>query len=139
MSNRRRRGFTFVEILVAMLVLGMLSAIAVPRFRLYKEKAYVAAMKTDVGNIRIAQEEYYSLHQQYSTDTSAIGFRGTSNVRIALTSVDLMAGYTAVATHLNLLGQECVTKVGREAATVPSGEIICGPGTSGSGSGTLVP
>lgn len=137
MSNRR--GFTFIEILVAMLLLGMLSAIAVPRFRMYKEKAYVAAMRSDLGNVRIAEEEHFALHQRYATDTAALGFGGTSNVRLALTSADLMGGYTAVATHLLLAGQECTTKVGKEAASAPSGEIICGPAGSGSGSGAQVP
>jgi prepilin-type N-terminal cleavage/methylation domain-containing protein len=138
MPHSNRRGFTFIEILVAMLVLGLLSAIAVPRFRMYKEKAYVAAMKSDLGNIRISEEEHFALHQQYATDTAALGFRATSNVRVALTSADLMGGYTAVATHLLLTGQECTTKVGKEAASVASGEILCGP-AGNSGSGAQVP
>lgn len=139
MSNHTKRGFTFVEVLVALLVFGVLSAIAVPRFRMYKERSYVAAMKTDVGHIRLAEEEYFAEHQRYSTDTTALDFRTTSNVRLRLTSVDLIGGYTAVAFHLNLPGQECTTKVGREATNVPSGEIVCGPAGSGSGSGTVVP
>ena len=122
-----------------MALFGLLTAIAVPRYRMYKEKSYVAAMKTDLGHIRLAEEEHFAEHQRYSTDTASLDFRATSNVRVTLTSADLIGGYTAVAQHLNLTGQQCVTKVGREAVSVPSGDIICSSGATSGAGGTLRP
>jgi prepilin-type N-terminal cleavage/methylation domain-containing protein len=138
MPNRNRSGFTFVELLTAMLLLGLLSAIAVPRFRSFKERAYFAAMKSDLGNIRIAEEEYFSEHQQYVTDTASLGFRATTNVKVTITSADLSGGYTAVTTHNLLAGQQCSTKVGKEAVNVPNGDIMC-TSLGASGSGAQVP
>jgi len=133
MSNRRRRGFTFIEILVAMLFMGILSAIAIPRYRGYKERAYLATMRSDLGHMRIAEEEYFAEHLVYVTDTAALDFRTTSTVRVALSATDPIAGYRAVATHLLLPGQQCATSVGKDAVGVASGMIVCGPVPTGSG------
>ena len=133
MTTKRCRGFTFIEILIVMIFIGLLSAIAVPRFRLYKEKAYLSTMREDLGHLRIAEEEYFAEHQVYSTDTSSLDAHASSRVIIDLTSVDPIGGYSAVASHLSLPGQSCVTRSGADAVGVVSGAIICGPSPSGSG------
>lgn len=127
----RRTGFTFVELLTAMFLLGALAAMAVPRYRLYKERAYVAAMRTDLGHLRIAQESYWAEHQQYTTDTTSLEFRKTPDVQIALTSADLIGGYLAIATHSNLPGLQCSTATGKDAVGQTSGAIMCGALGSG--------
>lgn len=129
----RRRGFTFVELLVVMLFIGALSAIAVPRFREYKTRAFLAVMQSDLANLRIAEESYWAEYQTYVTDTSSLDFRRTSDVQITISSQDLIGGYTAVATHSNVPGRQCVTAMGAEAAPREPGAIFCGailPGSS---------
>src|SRR5687767_15404703 len=79
----RRKGFTFVELLVVMLLIGALSSMAVPRFRQYKTRAYLAAMQSDLGNLKIAQESYWAEHQKYATVTSSLELRISANVAIA--------------------------------------------------------
>jgi prepilin-type N-terminal cleavage/methylation domain-containing protein len=141
MSYHRPRGFTFVELLAAMIMLGVLSAIAVPHYRMFKERAYVASMRSDLGNVRIAEEEYFAEHQQYATDTAALDMRITSTVRLALSSTDVIGGYTGIATHVLMPGQQCATYSGADAVNVPSGAIICGPPATGAGTlgGGVVP
>jgi prepilin-type N-terminal cleavage/methylation domain-containing protein len=128
----RRRGFTFIELLVVMLLLGTLSSMAVPRFREYKVRAFQAAMQSDLGNLKIAQEVYWADHQKYATDTSALEFRITTDVAISITSQDTQGGYTAVATHSAVPGRQCVTAIGKESAPREPGMIFCGPTSSGS-------
>lgn len=127
-----RKWFTFVEMMVVMIVLGALTGIAVPRLRDYKQRAYVAAMQSDLGNLRIAQESHWGEHLQYATDTTSLEFRITHNVLISITSKDIAGGYTAVATHAHLPGRQCATAMGPEAAPQEPGSIICGPAASGS-------
>jgi prepilin-type N-terminal cleavage/methylation domain-containing protein len=127
----RRTGFTFVELLATMFVLGALAALAVPRYRNYKERAYVAAMRTDLGHLRIAQEVYWAEHQQYTVDTASLDFRKTTGVEIDLSSADPYGSYLAVATHENLPGLQCATATGIDAGTDPSGAIVCGASGGG--------
>lgn len=122
--SRRRDGFTFIELLTALLVFSALTAIAVPRFRTFKERAYVATLKSDLGVLRIAQEAYWSEYQMYAPDSTGLDWKPSSNVKVAINSGDLSAGFTAVATHDNMQGH-CITYVGRDATTSASGEIIC--------------
>ena len=72
-----------------MLLLGALSSMAVPRFRDYKTRAFVAAMQSDLGNLRIAEESYWAEHQKYATDTTQLELRITTNVAISITSQDV--------------------------------------------------
>jgi prepilin-type N-terminal cleavage/methylation domain-containing protein len=123
----RRSGFTFVELLVAMAMLGALSAIAIPRYRDYKIRALVAAMQSDLGHLRIAEESHWAEHQQYTTDTLALDFRSTSDVQITITSQDLIGGYTAKATHRLVVDRQCETSMGKEAGSREPGMIHCGP------------
>ena len=116
-----------------MIVLGMLSAVAIPHFRLFKERAYLAAMRTDLGHIRIAEEAYFAEHQQYGTDTTALEAHSTSQVHIALSSMNPISGYSAIATHTLLPGQQCATYSGKDAGSGPSGTIICGSASAPSG------
>jgi prepilin-type N-terminal cleavage/methylation domain-containing protein len=132
-----RRGFTIIEMLVTLAVLGVLSAIAVPRYRTYKERARIAAMKSDLGQIRIAEEAHWAEQQRYTTDTTALDFNGTSDVHVALSSEDLVGGYTAQATHRLVPGIRCTTAMGREARGLEAGSIVCGADPSGAG--TITP
>jgi len=138
MCRNRPHGFTFVELLVAMLVFGSLTAIAVPRYRQVRERAYSGAMRADLAGLRIAQEAFWAENQAYTTDTTQLDWRPTSNVQVVIAAPDPVAGYDATARHINLPGFSCVTSVGRvTAAGVPSGEIACGSGAAiPSGAGT---
>ncbi len=129
----RRRGFTFVELLVVMLLIGALSSMAVPRFRDYKTRAFVAAMQSDLANLKIAEESYWAEHQKYVTDTAHLELRITNQVSITITSQDINGGYTAVATHVNVPGRQCQTAMGPEAAPRDQGAVVCLPASGGSG------
>jgi len=121
----RRTGFTMVELLVVMVFIGALSSMAVPRFREYKVRAYVGAMQSDLANLRIAEEEHWATNQRYSTDTSSLGLRFTTNVQITITSKNTLGGYTAVATHVNAPDRRCITAMGPEAAPREAGAVLC--------------
>ena len=58
MSNKK--GFTLIELLIVVVIIGILAAIAIPKFANTKEKAYVASMKSDLRNLITAQEAYFS-------------------------------------------------------------------------------
>ena len=54
-----RKGFTLIELLIVVVIIGILAAIAIPKFANTKEKAFVSTMKSDLRNLMTAEETYY--------------------------------------------------------------------------------
>ena len=90
--SRQRKGFTLIELLIVVVIIGILAAIAIPKFANTKEKAYVAAMKSDLRNIATYEEQYASDNAgDYfgGTATSASpleGFTPSQNVTVVVTN-----------------------------------------------------
>jgi prepilin-type N-terminal cleavage/methylation domain-containing protein len=93
-----RRGFTLIELLIAIVIIGILVTIAVPRFRNTKEKAYVAAMKSDLHSLFIAEESYFSDNLTYTTDKDALKYQESAGVTVDI-RFNRGRGFRATATH----------------------------------------
>jgi len=65
------------------IVIGIIAAIAIPKFANTKQKAYVAEMKTDLRNLQTAEEEYRTTHGAYQPNVAALGFTFSSGVSLA--------------------------------------------------------
>jgi prepilin-type N-terminal cleavage/methylation domain-containing protein len=61
-----RRGFTFIEMLVVMIVIGILASLAYVRVQQSKDKAVVASMTSDLRAVAEEQEAYYFQYRVYS-------------------------------------------------------------------------
>jgi prepilin-type N-terminal cleavage/methylation domain-containing protein len=67
MRNMTRKGFTLIELLIVVVIIGILAAIAIPKFANTKEKAYLASMKSDLRNMATVQESYFADNQVYTS------------------------------------------------------------------------
>ena len=68
----RRSGFTLVELLIVVVVIGILAAMAIPKFQSTKGKAYLASVKSDLKNLSTAEESFFYEHRTYSTDLDSL-------------------------------------------------------------------
>jgi type IV pilus assembly protein PilA len=95
---KNRKGFTLIELLIVVVIIGILAAIAIPRFAATKTKAFDAAAKTDLRNAMTAQEAYYADFQTYSADIADLEFQQSPNVTTAVNAGDL-DGYEMTSAH----------------------------------------
>ena len=126
---RDQKGFTLIELLIVVVIIGILAAIAIPKFSATREKAYFAAMKSDLKNLASQQEIYYSDYYTYSSNTTNLGFVQSDAVNVAI--VPGTSGWSASATHDALGGAVgCAIFYGNTTATnifgeTQAGEISC--------------
>ena len=98
----KRKGFTLIELLIVVVIIGILAAIAIPKFANTKEKAYLTAMKSDLRNMVTAEEAFFADSVKYTTTIGVGGltFNVTSgnNTPTIATTAD---GWTATISNLN--------------------------------------
>src|SRR6188508_1307778 len=70
-----RKGFTLIELLIVVVIIGILAAIAIPKFATTKDKAKLASVKTDIRNYMTAEEAYFSDKALYG-DAAALAGAG---------------------------------------------------------------
>ncbi|HEY9448669.1 MAG TPA: prepilin-type N-terminal cleavage/methylation domain-containing protein, partial [Gemmatimonadaceae bacterium] len=84
----RRPGFSLVELIVVLLVVGVLVGLAMPRFHSYRRKAYVATLVSDLRNLAAAEESFWNAAKSYSADTAALNLTTSPGVSLTLVSAD---------------------------------------------------
>src|SRR5919198_3924761 len=76
-----RKGFTLIELLIVVVIIGILAAIAIPKFSNTKEKAYLGAMKSDLRNLATAEEAFFYDSATYTNSLAKMNnFQPTSGV-----------------------------------------------------------
>ena len=95
---RKNSGFTLVELLIVVAIIGILAAIAIPQFAAYRAKAYCSAAKSDLANYAIAQEAYFTDYNAYSTAATLTGFTASTGVTLG-TPTTAATGFTVTAQH----------------------------------------
>ena len=64
-KHRNQKGFTLIELMIVIAIIGILAAIAIPQFSSYRAKSYNSASLSDVRNLRTDLEAYYAEWDEY--------------------------------------------------------------------------
>ncbi|NOT09016.1 MAG: prepilin-type N-terminal cleavage/methylation domain-containing protein [Gemmatimonadales bacterium] len=127
--RQRTAGFTLIELLIVVVIIGLLAAIALPKFGYTKEKAYVSTMKGDLRNLATAQEAYWNDNATYyngSIPTASLVYNPSLSVAISVQAAT-NAGWSAKATHTHT-NVACALFIGSASAVAPAtteGQIAC--------------
>jgi type IV pilus assembly protein PilA len=115
----RRSGFTLIELLIVVVIIGILAAIAIPKFQTTKGKANAASLKSDLRNLSSAQEAYFFENSGYATDVATLNIKLSPGV--VLTIVDATSsGWSASATHPASFPLTCALYTGSVPALSPA-------------------
>jgi prepilin-type N-terminal cleavage/methylation domain-containing protein len=95
----RNRGFTLIEVLLIIAIIGLLAAIGISQFIAYRGRAVDSQLKSDLRNAAVAVESYFTKWSVYPASIAEIddSFRASDGVTLTLTVVS-PSSYTITAT-----------------------------------------
>jgi general secretion pathway protein G len=143
-----RQGFTIVELLVVVSIMGLLASMALPRLAMLKQKALTASMVSDLRNLLTTQEAFVSSHGDYAggvipgPEIPGVGGAGRASLLLSegvqltvtyQTTPSLGEGWSAIAQHPAVSdpdADECGVFVGHisyspNAAVTSPGRTVC--------------
>jgi type IV pilus assembly protein PilA len=129
MKTSLKKGFTLIELLIVVVIIGILAAIAIPKFANTKTKAYTAAMKSDLRNLVTAEEAFFADSGKYIVygDTNLLKFKPSTGV--STPTITIGPGYwNASVTHSQIAAFTCaigVNTVNPKVGTAGDGEPAC--------------
>lgn len=126
MHHKRTAGFTLIELLIVVVIIGILAAIAIPKFANTKGKAYAAAMRSDLRNLAVAQESYMYDNGTYAGSLAAMNVFPSNGVTITI-GVANGQGWNAQAEHFMASPIRCYIYVGNAALppATTDGVVVC--------------
>jgi len=125
-----RSGFTLIELLIVIVIIGILAAIAIPKFANTKERAFLGTLKSDLRSLATAQEGYFYDNNNYyigSVPSSGFIYNPSRGVSIAIQEATV-AGWSATATHTGAPGRTCAVFYGNAPPVAPAateGTVAC--------------
>ena len=130
MTDRGPKGFTLIELLIVVVIIGILAAIAIPKFSSVREKAFRTAMLSDLKNLAHLQEVYHNSYFSYASTLTAAEATSTEGVTVTINEADGM-GWAATATHAGINSEQCGIYHGDATAANGSPATVAGvPGCS---------
>ena len=113
----RKQGFTLIELMIVIAIIGILAAIAIPNFVSYRARSYNSAAQADLKNAVTAQEAYFVDYGKYADSTTKLvtgGWVQTASVNFATTGSS--SAYSMTSYHTKGTETWTITGPGGTAA-----------------------
>lgn len=138
MNNQK--GFSLIELMIVVVIIGILSTIAVPQYQRFQAKAKQAEAKSNLSGLYTAMQAFSAEWNTYYNDFRALGFELTGDLNydvgfsagVAGPPTHPVVAYRAAATRIRA-SQLCGTAATspcrmQNAGTVKAGNIATFPG-----------
>ena len=91
-AKKSEKGFTLIELMIVVAIIGILAAIAIPQFSSYRIRAFNSAAESDMRNIMNGEEAYFADNETYA-DVAKVGSQTASTTTFgSLPGVKLSKG-----------------------------------------------
>jgi prepilin-type N-terminal cleavage/methylation domain-containing protein len=94
-----RKGFTLVEVLIVVIIIGILASIGIPQFAASIEKAKGGEARAGLGHIQTGEKVYYAENEFYTTNTADLDITLTQKYWAFSINTPTSTTYTATATR----------------------------------------
>jgi type IV pilus assembly protein PilA len=125
--QRMQKGFTLIELMIVVAIIGILAAVAIPAYQDYTKRARVTEGLGLADGAKTAVAEYYSTQNAWPTDNSAAGL-ATNISGNAVTSVIVGTGIITVTYNTKVTAAGGATVTLSPSDTGGSIAWACAPG-----------
>jgi prepilin-type N-terminal cleavage/methylation domain-containing protein len=101
MLLKQKKGFTLIELMIVIAIIGILAAIAIPQFAAYRTRGFNATSEADLRNLITAQEAYFADKMTYADTTANLtvyGYTASNNTSATVAGAS-STSYSMRASH----------------------------------------